>query len=312
MTAQSSSNSIRKNIRATKANPDAPKVDGKLNDPIWATAEFHSDFLQRLPNECAQPGEKTEVAIAYDENTLYVGAGMYCDHPDKLRMHRERRDNQAPAEQFIVSIDLYYDRRTGFGFGVYTGVRFDRYYPEDSEGGADYSFNPVWRGHANVDETGWVAEITIPFSQLRFAAKPQQTWGISFNRWIPERNEDPYWVYTPREEAGFVSRFYDQSEGGPIELDKNEVTGEEYYSVTDGAESFTVPYLDFGARSFRSNIVLRWEFMPGSGISAKTGRSVRLSVRALCSTLLVRKAKILSPSRLRTGFPFHRDRLPNC
>ncbi len=208
--AQTNPNSIRKTIRAIKANPHAPKIDGRLDDPIWQQAEFHSDFLQRLPDEGAEPLEKTEVAIVYDENTLYVGARLYCDSPDKLRMHLERRDNQGPAEQFIVSIDSYYDRRTGFGFGVNTsGVRFDRYYPQDSEGGADYSFSPVWHAHTSVDDKGWIAEIAIPFSQLRFTAKPEQVWGINFNRWIPERNEDTYWVYTPREEAGFVSRFGD-------------------------------------------------------------------------------------------------------
>ena len=208
--AQTNPNSIRKNIRAVKANPHAPKIDGKLDDAIWQQAEFHSDFLQRLPDEGAQPLEKTEVAVVYDEHTLYVGARLYCDNPEQLRMHLERRDNQGPAEQFIVSIDSYYDRRTGFGFGVNTsGVRFDRYYPEDSEGGADYSFNPVWHAHTSVDDKGWIAEIAVPFSQLRFTAKQEQVWGINFNRWIPERNEDSYWVYTPREEAGFVSRFGD-------------------------------------------------------------------------------------------------------
>ncbi len=207
--AQSITNFQRKSIRAVKANPHAPKIDGRLDDPIWQQAEFHSDFLQRVPNEGAQPPEKTEVAIAYDENTLYVGARLYCDQPDKLRMHLERRDNQGPAEQFIISIDSYHDRRTGFGFGVNTsGVRFDRYYPEDSESG-DYSFNPVWHAHTSVDEKGWIAEVAIPFSQLRFTAAPEQTWGINFNRWIPERNEDTYWVYTPRDETGFASRFGD-------------------------------------------------------------------------------------------------------
>ncbi len=208
--AQTIPNSMRKTIRAVKANPHAPKIDGKLDDPVWQQAEFHSDFLQRVPNEGAEPLERTEVAVAYDENTLYIGARLYCDSPERLRMHLERRDNQGPAEQFIVSIDSYHDRRTGFGFGVNTsGVRFDRYYPEDSEGSADYSFNPVWHAHTSVDDKGWVAEFAIPFSQLRFTAEPEQVWGVNFNRWIPERNEDTYWVYTPREETGFVSRFGD-------------------------------------------------------------------------------------------------------
>ena len=116
--AQTNPNSIRKNIRAVKANPHAPKIDGKLDDAIWQQAEFHSDFLQRLPDEGAQPLEKTEVAVVYDEHTLYVGARLYCDNPEQLRMHLERRDNQGPAEQFIVSIDSYYDRRTGFGLSL--------------------------------------------------------------------------------------------------------------------------------------------------------------------------------------------------
>ena len=34
--------------------------------------------------------------------------------------------------------------------------------------------------------------------------------------------------------------------------------------VTDGAASFTLRNSDFNVRSFRSNIVLRWEWRPGS------------------------------------------------
>jgi hypothetical protein len=36
------------------------------------------------------------------------------------------------------------------------------------------------------------------------------------------------------------------------------------YEVNDGTESFTFSAEDFGVRSFRSNVVLRWEFRPGS------------------------------------------------
>ncbi len=35
-------------------------------------------------------------------------------------------------------------------------------------------------------------------------------------------------------------------------------------TVRDGAASFTIPNLDFNRRSFRSNLVLRWEWLPGS------------------------------------------------
>jgi hypothetical protein len=35
-------------------------------------------------------------------------------------------------------------------------------------------------------------------------------------------------------------------------------------TVTDGATTFTIPQLDFNRLSFRSNLVLRWEWLPGS------------------------------------------------
>jgi hypothetical protein len=35
-------------------------------------------------------------------------------------------------------------------------------------------------------------------------------------------------------------------------------------TVTDGASTFTIPALDFNRLSFRSNLVLRWEWLPGS------------------------------------------------
>jgi len=36
------------------------------------------------------------------------------------------------------------------------------------------------------------------------------------------------------------------------------------YRVTDGTQSFSLPRLDFSRLSFRSNLVLRWEWLPGS------------------------------------------------
>ena len=40
--------------------------------------------------------------------------------------------------------------------------------------------------------------------------------------------------------------------------------GDSTYTVTDGASSFGFAVPDFDVRSLRSNIVLRWEWQPGS------------------------------------------------
>ncbi|MDZ4724237.1 MAG: DUF5916 domain-containing protein [candidate division Zixibacteria bacterium] len=198
----------RKELRATKVTGTSPSVDGRLDDGIWKTAVFISDFLQKDPVEGGQPVEKTEVAIVFDDAAIYIGARMHSVHPENLRMFLDRRDNQGPTEQFIVSIDSYLDRRTCYGFGVNTsGVRFDRYTESDNEFDRDFSYNPVWEAKTSRDSSAWYAEIRIPFSQLRFNNIDKQTWGINFNRWVPERNEDVFWVFTPRNESGWTSRF---------------------------------------------------------------------------------------------------------
>lgn len=207
-TADVESPVARKEIRALHINPHSPRIDGKLNDPAWANALFVSDFIQKLPNEGEPPTERTEVAIIYDDHAIYVGARMFSADTKHLRTHLDRRDRHGPAEQFIVTIDSYLDRRTAYGFGVNTaGVRIDRYNPEDNEYNRDYTYDPVWEARTHVGDDSWTLEMKIPFSQLRFNDKPEQVWGINFNRWVPERNEDIFWVHIPSDETAWASRF---------------------------------------------------------------------------------------------------------
>ncbi|GAB4316845.1 MAG: hypothetical protein Kow0074_05080 [Candidatus Zixiibacteriota bacterium] len=199
----------RKQMRAVRVEgTPSPRIDGHLDDAIWNRAHFVSDFLQKEPNEGGEPSDSTRVAIVYDDHAIYVGARMYSDTPDAIRQHVNRRDDPGGAEQIILSLDTYCDRRTSYDFCVSaSGVRMDRYHPEDIEHDTDYSYDVVWEARAQVDSLGWSAEMRIPFSQLRFSDQPEQVWGINWNRWIPAKNEDVFWVYVPRDETGWSSYF---------------------------------------------------------------------------------------------------------
>ncbi|MBD3298393.1 MAG: hypothetical protein GF341_07050 [candidate division Zixibacteria bacterium] len=199
----------RKQMRAIRVEGVAsPRIDGRLDDAVWEQAEFLSDFLQKEPVEGGQPSDSTRVAIAYDDDAIYVGARMFTDEPEAIRQHVNRRDDPGGAEQIILSLDTYRDRRTSYDFCVTSsGVRMDRYHSEDIEHQTDYSFDVVWEAKAHVDSLGWSAEMRIPFSQLRFSDEPEQVWGINWNRWIPAKNEDVFWVYVPRNETGWSSYF---------------------------------------------------------------------------------------------------------
>src|SRR5687768_18531747 len=89
-----------------------------------------------------------------------------------------RRDNIHQAEHIWISLDTYRDRRTAYSFAIAaSGVRGDWYHPRDDENAIDMSFDPVWQASANIDGTGWTAEMRIPFSQLRFSRSEERRVG---------------------------------------------------------------------------------------------------------------------------------------
>lgn len=200
----------RKSMTASRVPNGAIALDGRLDESFWQTVQMVSDFTQKEPNEGEPATERTEVGFAYDDHAFYVGARMYSNSPDSLRLEMNRRDNPGNSEQMIISIDSYLDRRTCYDFGVsVAGVRTDRYHPFDNEYERIPSFNPVWDARSAIDSLGWTCEMRIPFSQLRFIDKPEQVWGVNMNRWVPSRNEDAFWIAVPRDETGWSSWFGD-------------------------------------------------------------------------------------------------------
>ena len=52
----------------------APKIDGRLDDAVWARAIAIDDFTQQSPKTGDAPTEQTQVYLLYDHDALYVGA----------------------------------------------------------------------------------------------------------------------------------------------------------------------------------------------------------------------------------------------
>jgi hypothetical protein len=190
-----------------------PVIDGKLTDPAWQAARFASDFVQKQPAWGQPPSRRTEVAIVYDHEALYLGARMHAAGPDDIQTVMTRRDETGTAERIIISFDTFRDRRTAVSFAVTAaGVRADWYHPDDFEFERDLSYSPVWSARTAIEATGWTAEIRIPFTQMRFVEGVTQPWGININRYVPHRNEDIYWIAVPASETGWSS-FFGEIEG---------------------------------------------------------------------------------------------------
>ena len=245
--AQVPSADDRKQATAARVPSDAIRVDGRLNESVWALASPVSDFVQKEPIEGALPTERTEIRFVYDDDALYVGARMYSSTGSSgIQAPLSRRDSGAQiAEYILISLDTYLDRRTAYSFGVTaSGVRLDHYHLSDSEGNVDRRFDPVWEVSVAIDQQGWTAEMWIPFTQLRFNAGQEQIWGLNLHRWIPSKNEDDYWVAVPRTEVFWASRFGELrgvraiDQGGRVEVLPYVTGGSTVRAETDPADPF--------------------------------------------------------------------------
>jgi hypothetical protein len=162
---------IERKIYYTKrVNPAPPEIDGIMDEPVWDSVDWSGDFTQRQPNEGDPATQKTKFKILYDDDNLYIGVRAYDTQPDSIVKRMSRRDG-FEGDWVEINIDSYYDRRTAYSFNVnVSGVKGDEAVSNDGDNW-DASWDPVWYVDTSIDDRGWVAEMQIPFSQLRFSQK---------------------------------------------------------------------------------------------------------------------------------------------
>src|SRR5262245_37616310 len=187
---------------------DKITIDGSLEDAVWAKAPIEWDFIQRDPIQGADPTERTEMRIAYDDTAIYFAVRLFDKEPRKIVRQLSRRDTYSDADYFTLQLSPNHDRLTGALFEVSAaGVQRDAIISNDVF--TDYSWDGVWESAVRVDDEGWSIEMRIPFSQLRFPPNPHQIWGINAARFIHRKNESLWLHMVPKTESGIASRMDD-------------------------------------------------------------------------------------------------------
>ncbi|WP_281235222.1 DUF5916 domain-containing protein [Flavobacterium gelatinilyticum] len=182
-------------------------IDGKLNEAAWKNAPAASDFITLEPDngKPAPEGKKTEVRIVYDNDAIYIGAKMYDDEPNKILKEISQRDNFGTADLFGVFINGFNDGQQDFMFYVSAAdVQGDCIMTDAT--GEDYSWDAVWISKALLTEDGWVVEMKIPYSALRFSTENKQTWGINFFREIKRTRYKYTWNFVDQKVGTFTQQ----------------------------------------------------------------------------------------------------------
>lgn len=167
-------------------------VDGRLDEPIWKSAQVLTDFTQVEPYNLRPASFETRVWVLYDDKGIYIGARIDDPYPDSLIKELRKRDDFGLADAFGLKIDPFCDGLNAYGFFITVrGVQIDAKTNADNE--EDFNWDAVWKSAAGIDEGGWTAEMMIPYSALRFPKAEVQQWNVNFFRSVQRYREISSW-----------------------------------------------------------------------------------------------------------------------
>ncbi len=191
-----------------------PRIDGVLDDQVWASAEATDQFTQQEPHEGEPASERTEVRVVYDGRQVYFAVHAYDSVPSAIVATEMRRDSDRLLDEdnFELILDTFNDQRNGYMFVTTPlGAKLEQQISDDGEGGGrgsnsaiNRNWDGVWDAAAQITADGWTAEIAIPTSTLRFVPSEDQTWGVNFMRNIRRKNEQVFW--SPIDKAYTLAR----------------------------------------------------------------------------------------------------------
>jgi hypothetical protein len=176
--------SIRRKIQAKKIDRSL-KIDGHLDESEWRLAPLSPGFIQIEPMQGLQPEHATQTRILFNRQYLYVGIMAFDSLGKKaIRATDFSRDFSTRSHDYIgISFDGFNDQRNAMAFfsNAY-GVQRDQLVFDDFF--TDLDWDALWRVRTHRGDSGWMAEIAIPWQTLRYpkTGDSVQSWGLNIIR----------------------------------------------------------------------------------------------------------------------------------
>ncbi len=160
------------------------KVDGYLDEEAWNQAVKIDANIEVSPGENIPAPVATEVYMAYDNSNIYVAFKAFDPDPSQIRANLCDRDNIWDDDWVLVLFDTFNDERRCYDFGCNPlGIQADII--ENTSGGGG-SWDAIWESNGRITEEGYIVEMAIPFSSLKFPRRVgEQIWGFDAVRSYP-------------------------------------------------------------------------------------------------------------------------------
>lgn len=168
-------------------------IDGKLNEPIWKSAGQLTDFRQNKPAFGEPVSFKTGLKVIYNNRMICIAFECEDTEAAKITAVAERDGAIANDDSIVFLLDTFNDKRNAYLFAVNPrGTRFDAKIMENGRSW-DLNWNRNWQAACEIKETGWVAEIGIPFDEIAFD-RHTKVMGFNAIRNIPRKGEEAFLI----------------------------------------------------------------------------------------------------------------------
>jgi hypothetical protein len=165
-------------------------VDGVPDDAAWRDVPA-LPLTEYSPVFHGTPTQRTVIKVAYDDENFYAAGWFYDTDPAGIRLNSLYRDRWNGDDAFAIYIDPFNDNQNAKWFGTTaSGIRFDILLSDDAKT-SNGSWDTFWTNATTVTDSGWFAEVRIPFSSIGFRtnANGEAVMGLTVTRAISRNDE---------------------------------------------------------------------------------------------------------------------------
>jgi hypothetical protein len=245
-----------RDLRSVARTEKPLNIDGVLSEDAWKRAREATDLFQLHSTGPVPDGLQTSVKILIDSKTLYLGIVCADPHPDQILIHRTDHDADLRTDD---SVYVLIDPGRGDDLYLLFGINpwGDQLEGEVARDGQFFNpdWNGEWRSAAQSTDTGWTAELAIPFASLN-PQKPPTDLRVMFGRIVP-RFSGSFW-------------------SGPLDPAFDLAGSEEFYALDllrGGSATYIRPYV-FGVAALegpaeaRPGVEAYHQFSPALAVTA--------------------------------------------
>ena len=231
------------------------RVDGSLDDPVWAQAGIVPDLTQQAPKPGQATPYQTEIRVLADSRNVYFGVTCIDPDPGAIALHTMQRDGNMLGDDTIsIVLDTFHDHRTGYLFEINAaGARLDGLISDPNADSAWLDWDGIWDVATRRTANGWTAEIVLPAQTIRFNRSTGE-WGFNIQRYVARERLTLRWAGTTLDanlldmrRAGTLTGVGQLDQGwgltvSPYALGREEIDHVADHSFTKGQAGMDVGY----------------------------------------------------------------------